>query len=388
MLTSNETCVTGSPAVSDTIIIAVIPVNPVSVTVNVSANPACEGSTVTFTANPVNGGPVPAFQWMVDLTDIPGQTNNTFDFIPANGQVIQCRLTSAITCPSGNPAISPPVTMTVLPLTVSYSACHDVITTPYAKPFRLKGGLPLQGTYSGPGVIPGTDMFDPALANPGSNTITYSYTTSDGCSDSRQVTIDNQPGVPVDCSSPVMTDIRDNREYPIVQIGSQCWMAANLNYGIRGNLGSAQTDNCQVEKYCLNDQETNCNLYGALYQWDELMRYEPGLPGRQGLCPPGWHVPSEGEWSDMVDSFGGKSLAADSLKLSGAGHFQAKTGGLMYQNTMYSFATSGVSATAYWTSDAAGTRKAVAHGLTEQTGSVSDYHSGRENGFAVRCIRD
>ncbi len=387
-MTSNETCVTGSPAVSNTLAMTVHPVNPVSVTISASSNPACQGSTVTFTATPVNGGSAPAFQWQINSGNVVGATDATYLYQPANGELITCRMTSNVSCPQGNPAISLPLTMTVYPLTVSYSTCHDIVTTPFAKPFQLKGGLPLGGTYSGSGVVPGTDIFDPALAVIGNNIITYSYTTADLCTDTAHVTIVNQASTPVDCSNPFMTDIRDNKVYPIVQIGGQCWMAANLNYGTRGNMPNPQSDNCLVEKYCLNDQESNCNSYGAFYQWDELMRYEPGFPGRQGICPPGWHVPTNDEWEVLFDHYGGRSLAADSLKILSTGHFRALTEGLMYGNKQWSFTSPAISAAMFWTSDPAGVARASAFGMTNRTGSVSDYKSGRENGFVVRCLRD
>jgi len=54
---------------------------------------------------------------------------------------------------------------------------------------------------------------------------------------------------------------------------------------------------------CYNELETNCDIYGGLYQWDELMNYTTSSnsnpSGRQGICPVGWHIPSENEWCQM-----------------------------------------------------------------------------------------
>lgn len=75
---------------------------------------------------------------------------------------------------------------------------------------------------------------------------------------------------PPDCGGP-FTDPRDGRVYATAWIGSQCWMVQNMNVGIRINGNTNSTNNGIIEKYCYNDLETNCNVYGGLYQWDEMM---------------------------------------------------------------------------------------------------------------------
>lgn len=87
----------------------------------------------------------------------------------------------------------------------------------------------------------------------------------------------------------------DNNNYAIVHIGTHTWMAENLNAGIRieGNL--SQTDNSIIEKYCYNNDPANCDIYGGLYLWNEVMQYVT-TPGAQGICPAGWHVPTDAEW--------------------------------------------------------------------------------------------
>ncbi len=92
--------------------------------------------------------------------------------------------------------------------------------------------------------------------------------------------------------------------YNTVYIGSQCWLKENLNIGTRINGGQNQTDNAIIEKYCYSDLESNCDEYGGLYQWNEMMEYVT-TPGAQGICPNGWHVPADEEWKVLegtVDS--------------------------------------------------------------------------------------
>ncbi|MCX6280207.1 MAG: T9SS type A sorting domain-containing protein, partial [Bacteroidetes bacterium] len=131
LLTSNATCPSGNPATSNIVTMTVNPILPVSVTIATSANPVCAGTSVTFTATPTNGGTTPLYQWKKSGTDIAGATNATYSYIPANADAITCLLTSNATCPSGNPATSNTVTMTVnpiLPVSVTISASANPVS--------------------------------------------------------------------------------------------------------------------------------------------------------------------------------------------------------------------------------------------------------------------
>ncbi len=89
---------------------------PVSVSVLPSATTVCAGTTVSFTASPVNGGAAPAYQWKVNGSAVTGGTNATYAYIPANGDLVTCMVTSSAGCVTGNPATSSAITMTVNPL--------------------------------------------------------------------------------------------------------------------------------------------------------------------------------------------------------------------------------------------------------------------------------
>jgi uncharacterized protein (TIGR02145 family) len=95
--------------------------------------------------------------------------------------------------------------------------------------------------------------------------------------------------------------------YPTVQIGTQCWFQKNLNVGSMILGANNQTNNGILEKYCYNNDTANCSIYGGLYQWAEAVQYQnsasnttspnPAFMGNaKGICPSGWHVPSDAEW--------------------------------------------------------------------------------------------
>ena len=105
------------------------------------------------------------------------------------------------------------------------------------------------------------------------------------------------------CGDP-FTDPRDGQIYNTVLIGDQCWMAENLNIGEMINGSEEMSDNSVIEKYCYDNNPANCDEYGALYQWNEMMQYVT-TQGVQGICPEGWYITTDDEWKILegtVDS--------------------------------------------------------------------------------------
>ena len=90
------------------------PTLPVSVFITSSANPVCEGTSVTLTATPYNGGTNPDYQWKLNGINV-GTNSATYSYIPLNGDVLTCQMTSNASCASGNPAASNAITITVSP---------------------------------------------------------------------------------------------------------------------------------------------------------------------------------------------------------------------------------------------------------------------------------
>jgi uncharacterized protein (TIGR02145 family) len=264
---------------------------------------------------------------------------------------------------------------------VSYPNCNDAITTTAAQPFKLKGGLPPGGTYTGAGV--NTEIFYPSIAGLGNHTITYSYLNTWGCTANAQqvITVINPPFFL--CDNP-MTDIRDNKQYPTVKLGTQCWMAINLNYGTLIASAQMQRDNCVPEKYCFGDNPVNCTNFGGLYQWDEMMQYD-NAAAEQGFCPPGWHIPSEPEWGTLFSFYISNGFAGSPLKYTGFSGFNALLSGARFNNVNWDFGTFAVM---LWSSTLHGFDKAWAHGMNTYNPSVSYYPSARSHAFNLRCIKD
>ncbi|MEN6351967.1 MAG: gliding motility-associated C-terminal domain-containing protein, partial [Bacteroidales bacterium] len=131
ILTSSATpCATGSPATSNAISMTVNPLLPVSVSISaVPSGAICAGTSVTFTAKPVNGGATPVYQWKVNGSNV-GINSSTYTYNPSNSDVITCVLTSNAICATGNPAISNAINMVVnanLPVSVLIGASANPV---------------------------------------------------------------------------------------------------------------------------------------------------------------------------------------------------------------------------------------------------------------------
>ncbi|MCG8700012.1 MAG: hypothetical protein MI922_18295, partial [Bacteroidales bacterium] len=122
-----------------------------------------------------------------------------------------------------------------------------------------------------------------------------------------------------------IVDIRDGREYNIVNIGNQWWMQENLNYGTEIHVTKQQTNNGIVEKYFQLDQKDT--IYGAFYKWGELMNYNnpdtKTIGTTQGICPVGWHIPTEQEFLTLIDLMGGEDIAGGKLKMASGNYWES-----------------------------------------------------------------
>ena len=383
IMNSSIPCPLNNPATSNAVTMVENTNLPAGVSISATPNPFCPGTTVNYTATPSNGGLLPIYQWKVNGTN-QGTNSQTFSFAPQAGDSIRCVIRSNLPCVTNNPASSGKIIMSSLPAPlVSFPFCFDSITTITAAPFVLKGAIPIGGIYSGPGVNSVTRVFTPSIAGVGTKTISYSYTNVSSCTSIMTRNIIVLAATVFTCGSN-LTDIRDNKVYPTIQIGTQCWMQKNLNYGTSLQGTTGQTDNCVNEKYCYSNDPANCTLYGGLYQWDEVMGYS-NTPGAQGLCPPGWHIPTQAEWITLFNASLTQGMAGKPLQDSIFNGLRAKESGVDYSNITWKLQGF---ATIFWSSNSFGAIKALSHGMNLLNFGVSDYYSNRSNAFATRCLKD
>lgn len=195
-----------------------------------------------------------------------------------------------------------------------------------------------------------------------------------------------------------LIDNRDSKSYKTVLIGTQCWMKENINIGTRINGASNQSNDGTIEKYCYNDDENNCNVYGGMYQWDEAMQYVTTEPIK-GICPIGWHIPSEGDWGTLMTYVGGLSIAGGKLKETGFDHWASPN--LSASNSV-GFTALGAGMRAYgdgkfyfltkrtymWSSGVMDATFAYVRGPLSDYATITYGSFPKTDGFSVRCIKD
>jgi uncharacterized protein (TIGR02145 family) len=189
----------------------------------------------------------------------------------------------------------------------------------------------------------------------------------------------------------------EGKTYNTIQIGTQCWFQENLNVGTKINGSQNQSNNSIIEKYCYNDLESNCDVYGGLYQWNEMMQYST-TPGVQGICPTGWHLPTDAEWTTLTDYLGGAGVAGGKMKEAGTAHwsppntgatnssgFTALPGGSRANNgNFYGFTLNAY----FWSSTEYSSAYAWGRDLYYNDEDVDRNYNLKTNGFSVRCVRD
>jgi len=183
--------------------------------------------------------------------------------------------------------------------------------------------------------------------------------------------------------------------YHTVQIGNQCWLKENLNIGKLIDVETLQTDNDTIEKYCYDSLESNCAVYGGLYQWDEMMQYTAS-EGARGICPEGWHIPSASELNDLATFLGGPGIAGGPMKEFGMSHWNTpNSGGTNCSGFTalaggYSDGQAGfndlLNTAIFWTSNMNTDTTAWSRSLFYTGTAVVPNADLKNLGFSVRCI--
>lgn len=207
-------------------------------------------------------------------------------------------------------------------------------------------------------------------------------------------------------------DSRDGNQYKSVTIGSQVWMIENLRYlpNVMGSDTYSLTNPCYYV-YGYNGTSvseakatTNYNTYGVLYNWPAAMNgassSSANPSGVQGVCPTGWHLPSDMEWRDLTTYLGGESVAGGKLKESGYTHWEAPNAGATNE-TGFTALPGGGSTTPFfcdleyygnwWSATEINSTRAWTTYLNSYTtylGIYSDSRNAKAYGFSVRCVKD
>lgn len=229
--------------------------------------------------------------------------------------------------------------------------------------------------------------------------------------------------------SPTVIDIESNT-YNTVLIGNQCWMAENLNVTKYSNNASIPmvsdnmswdnlANNGTDDAYCYYNNNSNgeSNKYGALYNWaaamgDNAVSSNSNPSGVQGICPDGWHLPSDDEWKELEMALGMSQTEADQTGERGTneGSQLAANASLWINSSLENdaeFGTSGFlaipggtrndigefinehSCIYFWTATEDYSWSAWSRGVGYNTTQVSRHiYSYKSLGHYVRCVKD
>jgi len=201
-----------------------------------------------------------------------------------------------------------------------------------------------------------------------------------------------------DAKPETMADI-DGNVYATVTIGTQVWMAENLKVTKYRNgdpvsnvTGETQWSSLKTGAYCsYNNDASNIKTYGQLYNWY-------AVADTRNLAPEGWHIPTDEEWTILVDFLGGSGEAGTKLKESGTIHWNSPNFGAT-NDTKYTALPGGyrgfnggftglgaygnfwsvtefVSTATWW------------RGMSYSFGGVGRDVAYKESGYSIRCIKD
>ena len=229
------------------------------------------------------------------------------------------------------------------------------------------------------------------------------------------------------CSGTATVTDYDNNVYNTVKIGNQCWMRENLRSthytdGTPIPLGSI-TSTTTGYRYNPNNNSSIVATHGYLYNWPAVMNGQNSSSanpsGVQGICPTGWHVPSDAEWGQLVNYMGNYAQYSYGSQYSSynntTSYFVAKalastegwnnhTGSYTVGNNLSINNASGFTALPvgnyngsysyfgsyayYWSANESNSSNAYYRGLSYNNANVNSGNDNKSYGYSVRCLRD
>jgi uncharacterized protein (TIGR02145 family) len=191
---------------------------------------------------------------------------------------------------------------------------------------------------------------------------------------------------------------QDGNNYKTIKIGNQVWMAENLRttkYNDGTPIPLVLDKNAWIilstPAYCWYNNDTIYkNLVGALYNGYAV--------NTEKLCPKGWHISTDSEWSVLIDHLGGETVAGGKLKESGTKNwsepntgatnetnFNSLPGGTRYSNGLY---FSMKNAGSWWTLNKSNPLNGWYRSMNYTSKSVTRNYTDLTNGNSIRCVKD
>ncbi len=215
------------------------------------------------------------------------------------------------------------------------------------------------------------------------------------------------------CEYGTLIDSRDGQTYKTVTIGTQTWMAENLNYAYTDVPYSYAAYESDSTSWCFDNALDNCAMYGRLYTWSVAMDsvgvwstkgkgcgYDKtcnvdSAGSVRGICPEGWHLPTQTEWGTLFAAVGGMSTAGKMLKSTSgwtsngngtdgysfaALPADSRTAGGDYRNKGYF--------TNFWSSSEKDSGTVYTMSLTYYVENADLTYRYKAEGLSVRCVKD
>jgi uncharacterized protein (TIGR02145 family) len=193
----------------------------------------------------------------------------------------------------------------------------------------------------------------------------------------------------------------DGNVYTSVTIGTQVWMVENLKttkYSNGDLIGTTTTATLDISlettpkyQWAYDGNENNVTTYGRLYTWYAVM-------DSRNVCPTGWHVPSDAEWTALTKYLGGKRVAGGKLKEIGTTHWQSPNTGATNETGFTALPSGGRSNYGsygtfgyfgiWWSSTESATLDAYILRLTYDRRKVYRNSGYKYSGFSIRCLKD
>jgi len=391
-----------------------VAINPIIASVSISATPAgavCTGTSVIFTASPVNGGTSPSYQWKLNGADVGTNSNTYTNSSLNNGDQISCELTSNANCVGGNPAFSNVLTMLIAQPPTAADAGTDQslcnVTTATLSANTPSVGIGYWSVVSGTATIlnPSSPTSGvTGLSLPGTATLLWTISNSPCSASADDVIITTNScstcgsfSVSFTYNSSPVTYGTVNGDY---NGGQYCWLDRNLgasdvatavshvsSYGDYFQWGrlddghQVKTSTTTSTQSSLPNPGHNKFITGSSnwYSGPNPDNLWQGVSGINNPCPVGWRLPTEIELDNERLSWSSNDqngAIQSSLRLPSGGWRSSSSGVVTFD---------GGSSGHYCNSTING---ATVGFLTFQSSSASLTSGSRANGRSVRCLKD